>query len=840
MRHGTVRSSRQRYNAPVPGGAPVAVSLSFLVLTRSGQRLCLVAAVALLLWLNAWWVLWLLDLHPPHAESLPLLWPSSPLVMVAGHVVALLLLLGALGVFSPRPGSPAHLALLAARRGDHLAAGEFWLEAGRRRRALAAFVRAKAYERAAEVARSMGKFTKAARLLQLRGDASLGGAAQLYHRLGDQERAKALWLRQAQQYVEAGQYELAVEPFVKAGDARRAAHAAELALQARRLPPALVELALRASRDARRPQLAAQIALVGGRFHEAGDLFLAADMPEEAAQAFERAGEPLRAAEALRLAGRVEEAARLRARHLESSGKFQLAAAEYESSGLVAEAAAALAASGEWEEAIKRFQQAGRLREAAAIAFEHGDPRLAASLFGELGEWERAGEAWERAEDPVEAARCFERAGDYARALDVLHRHGRVVDEAQLLARLGRVEEGFLALFEHGDLRGAWELLAAYAGTFPHLAPQLVTLARWLEANGEPAAAISAVQRATAGHPMSRDLLPAWYTLALLLERRGDLRAAEGALEKIVEFDYGYEDAAGRLQDVAAKRAAAEAASQRAAMGEGGEEALTDPAMRYVLGELIGRGGMGAVYRAQDTRLGRTIAVKILNPKQHSAETIRRFEREARAAAALSHPGIVHVYDFDRGFDSYFIAMELVQGPTLSQLVREEPAFVRDAFFLLAGQILDAVAYAHEHHVIHRDLKPANMVFADRRQIKILDFGIARRLDEADASVTGATGTPFYMAPEQILGDEASEQSDIYSLGVTFFQLLTGSLPFPGGNVLRAHLEQPAPDPRALLPDLDPELALLILRCLEKRPEHRPASARELLQALAAIGERQR
>lgn len=812
------------------------------LLTQGRQRLCFSLAWLLLIWLNAWWILWLLDLRPGNVESLPLLlWPSSPLIMVSGHAVAILLLLYALGVFSPRPGSPAHLALQAARRGDYLAAGEFWLEAGRRRRALRAFVRAKAYQRAAEVARALGQVQRAARLLQRQGEESLGGAAQLYSRLGESEKAQALWVRQAQGYVKSGQFELAIEPFLRANDPRRAASAAELALQAQRLPPTLVELALRASREAKRPQLAARIALVGGRFREAGDLYLAADMPLEAARAFERAGELLRAAEALRLAGRSEGAARLRARHLESSGQFQLAAAEYESSGMVAEAAAALAASGEWREAFKRFRQAGLTQEAADIASEHGDFRCAAELYAELGKWELAGHAWEQAGELGEAARCFERAGDEARALHLLERDGRIAEQAQLLARLGRVEDAFLALFEHGDVRGSWELLSAYAGTFPHLAPQLVKLARWLEANGDVAAAISAVQRATAGHPVTRELLPAWYTLALLFEKNGDLRAAEGALQKIVEFDYGYQDAATRLQNVGARRAAVEAAaSQQHAAGEVGEDVFTDPSVRYVLGDLIGRGGMGAVYRAQDTRLGRTIAVKILNPRQHTPETIRRFEREARAAAALSHPGIVHVYDFDRGFDSYFIAMELVEGPTLAQLLRQEPAFVRESFFLLARQILDAVAYAHEHHVIHRDLKPANMVFAERRQVKILDFGIARRLDEMDAAASGATGTPYYMAPEQILGEQVSERTDIYSLGVTFFQLLTSSLPFPAGNVLRAHLEQPPPNPRDLAPELDAELASLLLRCLEKQPERRPRSARELLEAVTRIEERLR
>jgi len=808
-----------------------------LLITRTRRQFALGAAWLLLFWLNAWWLLSLLDVRLPENETTaPLFWPQSPSLMAVGHLVVILLFLYAFRVFSPRQGSTAYTAHQAAMRGDHMAAGELWLEVGKPRRAMRAFTRARAFDRAAEVARSLGLVRRAALLLQRQGDESLAGAAQLYTRLGEGERAQTLWLKQGQQQVEHGQPELAIEPFLRAADSRRAAHAAELAFETGRITPTLAEAAVRAAREGKRPSLAARIALANGRYRDAGDLFLAAEQPVDAARAFEKAGDMLRAAEALRLAGLTDEAARLRARHLESSGKFQLAVREYENSGMVAEAASVLAAAGSYEEAIARFLQAGQVRDAAQIARDHGDPAKAAKLFAELSDWEEAGEAWRRAGQPLEAARCFERAADYSRALDLLAQAGRAADQAQLLARLGRVEDAFLLLLNNADMRGSWELLSAYGGTFPYLAPQLVKLATWLEANGNLSEAISAVQRATAGQAVSRELLPALYTLARLLEAHGDLRAAEGTWQKIVEYDFAYADAADRLKALAQRRTEGEAPeARRPAKGEPGEDVFTDPSMRYVLGDLIGRGGMGAVYQARDTRLGRTVAIKILNPRQHTPEALRRFEREARAAAALSHPGIVHVYDFDRGFDSLFIAMELVEGPTLSQLLREELGFVRGHVLLLARQAADAVGYAHEHHVVHRDLKPANMVYANRRQVKILDFGIARRLDEMDGAVSGATGTPFYMAPEQILGDDPDERSDVYSLGITLFQLATGSLPFPAGNVLRAHLEEPPPDPRALAPQMSPDLAKLILSCLEKDPARRPRNGSELFQTLVSL-----
>jgi serine/threonine-protein kinase len=200
----------------------------------------------------------------------------------------------------------------------------------------------------------------------------------------------------------------------------------------------------------------------------------------------------------------------------------------------------------------------------------------------------------------------------------------------------------------------------------------------------------------------------------------------------------------------------------------------------------------------------------------------------------------VHIYDFGQGFGSSFLVMEYVAGPTLHQLLKQEPAFIRANLLVLMLQAAEAVGYAHSQHVVHRDLKPANFILADRKQLKILDFGIARRLDELDLGQSGVTGTPYYMAPEQILNEQPDERSDIYSLGVTFFQLATGTLPFPTGNVIKAHLEQAPPDPKALNPELEPAVCHLILRCLEKDPAKRPRDGNALAAAVRLLLEERR
>ncbi len=784
----------------------------------------------LLAWMNLWWVLPLLEVPiQPSAwfvlMDLPRQWWVNSLIYPA----ALLALLAALGVFSPAVGSLAHQAAQAARRGDHFAAGELLLQAGRPRRALRHFLRARAWERAGEVARSLGHTRRAAEMFKRAGGSALAQAAQAMSRLGDTHQANQLWLRYGQHLVESGQPELAIDAFLKGNDPRRAARAVELALRAQRLSPPLADTALRAARLAHSPDLGAQVALACGRLREAGDLFLAAGQPESAARAFERAGEPLRAADALRQAGQGKQAARMRGRYLESTGQFEAAVLEYEQADLHAEAAVALVHLGRWQEAIERFRAAGMVADAAQVARTSGDVRLAAELYQEIEEWELAGECWLAAREYGAAAQAFERCGDYERAMEMLARGGLTEHRAHLMARLGRVEEALATLVHAGHLEAAHEMLRRFGGSFPHLAEELARISDWLQSAGETTSAIAVLQRATAGAPVTRELLPVLYRQGVLLERRGDLRNAEIVFQRVADFDYAYRDAAERAQRLSARRTSKAADDVHPPSPE-----ASDAASRYILEEELGRGGMGVVYRATDLRLRRTVAIKILNPLQHTEEAMARFEREARAAAVLSHPGIVHIYDFSKGFGSTFISMEFVEGHTLNHLLRTDPDLVREQLLPFMLQIADAVGYAHARGVIHRDLKPANMVVSQQRVVKILDFGIARRLDDVEPDLSGATGTPYYMAPEQILGEPPDQRSDIYSLGVTFFQMATAVLPFTTGNILRAHIEQEPPDPAALNPALPPALAALIRRCMAKDPAARPADGTALYAALAA------
>ncbi len=267
---------------------------------------------------------------------------------------------------------------------------------------------------------------------------------------------------------------------------------------------------------------------------------------------------------------------------------------------------------------------------------------------------------------------------------------------------------------------------------------------------------------------------------------------------------------------------------------------------RYELVTVVGRGGMGTVYRARDLLLDRVVAVKLL--PEHLAErdptSVARFEREARAAGALNNPAVVTVYDAGVDDTSRFIVMELVDGRSLEAILRDDGPLEPARAMRIAARVADALAAAHAAGIVHRDIKPANVMLTNDGSVKVLDFGIARAIDATTLThAASVVGTAAYMSPEQARGEPADERSDIYALGCVLYALLTGHPPFTGEGaaaILHQHATVAPPSPRAENPQVPAELDSFVMQMLAKSGEQRPRTAvrvSDRLSSLAAADE---
>jgi serine/threonine protein kinase len=265
---------------------------------------------------------------------------------------------------------------------------------------------------------------------------------------------------------------------------------------------------------------------------------------------------------------------------------------------------------------------------------------------------------------------------------------------------------------------------------------------------------------------------------------------------------------------------------------------------RYKIEEMLGQGGMSAVYKAQDPNLKRVVAVKMIHPHLSSdPDFVKRFEEEATAVAQLRHPNIIQVYDFNNDDDNYYMVLEFVPGETVQDHLKRLNASGRRISITKAieyiAEICDAVDYAHQRGMIHRDIKPANLMINVTGQAILMDFGIAKIVGGQRHTATGAVvGTAMYMAPEQIKGENPDRRADIYSLGVTLFEMLSGHPPYEADSamtLMMMHVNDPVPDVRKLNPDVPDDLVAVINKSLAKEPNQRYQTAAQMAAALRNV-----
>jgi tetratricopeptide (TPR) repeat protein len=619
---------------------------------------------------------------------------------------------------------------------------------------------------------------------------------------GDVERAADL-------LVERGDHERAI-PLYQQSDSR--AKLARCYIELKQLAEA-AEIYLQLGRHAE----AAHYFQTAGRWPEAAECLLILGQVREAAELFERADNLRRAAELMRSLGDNENAARLYARAgLGAEAAGCLLAARERTPKVLLLAADYYQSAGEPLRAAECFSEAGELRRAAELFAEAGSHLEAAQAFAREQIWDRAGHCYREAEALAEARTCFERAGDRVQAAQLALERGDYFDAATALYEIGSYERALEALqsidAKGPDGRGACRLRARIfieKGLFDRAREQLDVLG------------------ASGGY--RKQDLDTLLMLATALERTGDGMGALTALEQIQEFDPEYGDVAERVERL----------QERA---WGGSQTLGPiDSGRYELRDEIGRGGMGIVHLAWDLELERPVAIKFLPAELASnPASVKMFRQEARAAAAMNHPNIVHVYDVAIVSDQPCIVMEYVQGRTVREVMRVRGR--RDKAPLpprrvaeISREICHALSYAHSQNVIHRDIKPGNMLIASDGRVKLMDFGISKVLETGAEGLTQAKGTPQYMPPEQILGREIDGRTDLYALGISMYEMATGQRPFGGDGIVDQQLNDPVPDPRDLRSDLPEKLVEIVLKATQKKPPERFSSAHEMAEALSTF-----
>ena len=787
-----------------------------------------------------------------HAEQLVL--PNDPAVMMIGNIlIGFGIFIGVISLFGPR-NPKKRLARSLQKRGDNLGAAEILVQADLPLQALALFKKSRAWLQAAEIAKDLDQEEEAAALYRRAGGQNLAEAARIYRRSGKTELAQQCNHELATWFIDNDRLDSAIEAWVKAGELTRAVNTATIAIKQQRINPlqSAFKTAIRAAEETRNHSCVAQLRELESNWLDAAKAWRLAANHTRAAINFQKAGRLDEAAVEKAKAGDHRQALLLRIEHLTRlEDKLRLARAggltgagevrritkivdkefeailpRLEELNMDAEIIDVLAITGRTEQAVARLEESGDAAAAADFARDNQLFGIAGKILEDLEKFAEASDTYELDHDLERAAKCAEKAGLDQRALDLYRGLGNTTQVAHCMARIGLLQDALKEMHGQNNLEEACSILHNHPGPIPDVPEIVIEMAAWLKENQSLERAIACLQRAVRGVAMQPKRLDPAVALAELLFEAGESKKAITQLDRVLGFDYSNPKALELKKKI-------ETVARTSVPKTGDQRETTTGDHRYEILNELGRGGMGVVYKARDNRLERIVAIKVL--RTTSEQEAQRLEQEAKVAATLNHPGIVTVYDFEAGFDGYFIAMEFIPGHSFGQILKDDPARFHNDLPSLLTRLADAVAYAHSRKVVHRDLKPGNILLTPDNKVMILDFGIATRIDKGQSTKSAIVGTPFYMAPEQILGETPTPATDVYAFGATSFHLATGRPPFNKGNVIDAHLNTEPPNPLDLAPELSPDLSEIILRCLEKEPEDRYTDASELGKALARI-----
>jgi len=745
-----------------------------------------------------------------------------------------------------------------AQNKEYLGAADLYRSVGEMEKAADMYEKGRAFAKAGEIFLQLNRADRAAQLYEKGGDPAT--AAQIYGRKGMYAQAADIFLRAGKPISAAEMYEKAMD-FSRAGDLfakekeyHRAGQMYEK-IKSWEKGAEMFEKTYLDERFGMRDRLSPELQYelteekkkqLSGLAYKSAELYQKAGNPKKAISILSDSGYHQKAAEIAFTSGELPLAAELYLKDglsMKAAEIFDRFGDEKKAAQLRAEA---LKSQGDASAAAQAFEKAGQLRQAVELYRSIGEYQKAGQLYIELQEYSQAGEMFLKAKDLKSAAEAYGRGRDFTTSAAIYQRLGDAQRQSEMLELGGFLYEAAVNYFSNGKLEEAQEVLHKIREDSPDFSRASVLLGDIYQQKGQITQSISSYKRVLSNKAVTKAALPIFYSFALALEKHGDKGEAVELYEKIHKQDALYADVAERLKSIKAEVPAEEPTEEPSEVpteviekppAPPSEEAPQEEG-RFTLLKVIGRGGMGTVYKAKDNVLDRPVALKIIEKAVAGSSDIgAHFLREARAAAKLIHPNIVTVFDAEQDEETseYYIVMELVEGKTVKQILSEGRKLPLEEVLMIGKQVCVALDFAHSKNVIHRDIKNSNILWTADKVAKLMDFGLARVIQEISSFQTIVGGTPHYMSPEQVLGNETDARSDIYSLGISLFEMLTGCVPFLKGDIGYHHLHTPAPSPRSFNSEITEDIEKVILKCLEKDPDKRFQTAKELLAALEAI-----